>query len=208
MKEIILIGAGGHAGSCIDVIETEGRFRIAGGVGRDVELHQRLCGYEVIASDKDFPKLATEYGYALVTVGQIKSPQKRIHLYEQVRKAGLMLPVIVSPYAHVSKHARIGDGTVVMHGSTVNTNARVGVNCIINSRVLVEHDAAVGDHCHISTGAILNGNVQVGARSFVGSGTVTKHGVSVGADCVIGMGSVVRHNLPEETTFWPGGGNG
>ena len=32
-SEIILIGAGGHALSCIDVIETHGLYRIAGLVG-------------------------------------------------------------------------------------------------------------------------------------------------------------------------------
>ena len=54
MKDIVLIGAGGHAASCIDVIESEGRFRIAGLVGVKSELHLRLCGYEVIATDDVF----------------------------------------------------------------------------------------------------------------------------------------------------------
>lgn len=44
MNDIVLIGAGGHASSCIDVIEAEDRFRIAGLVGTDAELHQHLCG--------------------------------------------------------------------------------------------------------------------------------------------------------------------
>jgi hypothetical protein len=71
--DIILIGAGGHAASCIDVIESDGRFRIAGLVGTAKELHQRFCGYEIIATDSDLQRLAREYRYALVTVGQIKS---------------------------------------------------------------------------------------------------------------------------------------
>jgi FlaA1/EpsC-like NDP-sugar epimerase len=72
MLDIILIGAGGHAASCIDVIESDGRFRIAGLVGTDKELHQRLCGYEIIATDRDLQALAKEYPFALIAVGQIK----------------------------------------------------------------------------------------------------------------------------------------
>ena len=208
MKEIILIGAGGHAASCIDVIETEGCFRIAGLVGLEEELHQRLCGYEVIATDKDLHKLAAEYRHALITIGQIKLPQTRVDLYQQAREAGFTLPAIISPHAYVSKHARVGDGSIVMYAAMVNANASVGANCIINSRALIEHDVSVGDHCHVSTGAILNGNVHVGTASFIGSGALTKHGVSIGANCLVGVGSVVRHNLPGGAIFWPGSEHG
>lgn len=204
MRDIVLIGAGGHAASCIDVIESEGRFRIAGLVGVASELHQRLCGYEVIATDDALCELAKEYRFALITVGQIKSGESRIRLYRYACEAGFEMPVIVSPHAHVSGRAFVGPGSIIMYGALVNANAKVGSNCIINSRALVEHDAEVGDHCHISTGAILNGNVRVGEASFIGSGTVTKHGTSIGPGCLVGMASAIRHDLPDGTRYWPG----
>ena len=37
-NKLILIGAGGHARSCIDVIEQEGKFKITGIVGLESEL--------------------------------------------------------------------------------------------------------------------------------------------------------------------------
>ncbi|MCA3135717.1 MAG: NeuD/PglB/VioB family sugar acetyltransferase [Rhodocyclaceae bacterium] len=208
MKDIVLIGAGGHAASCIDVIEAEGRFRIVGLVGTESELHQRVCGYEVIATDGELRRLAGEYRFALITVGHIKSVQTRVRMYEAALQAGFELPVVVSPKAHVSAHARIGAGTIVMFGALVNANARVGVNCIINSRALVEHGAEVGAHCHVATGAILNGDLRLGAASFVGSGSVTKQGVAIGTGCVVGVGSVVRHDLADGVTYWGPGCNG
>ena len=204
MNPIVLIGGGGHAASCIDVIETGGKFRIAGIVGMDGELNRRVCGYEVIATDQDLSKLAAEYRYALITVGQIKSAENRIRLYRQAREAGFEFPYISSTYAHISKHAHVGAGSIVMHGAVVNANARVGENCIINSRALIEHDTEVGDHCHISTGAILNGNVLIGDCSFIGSGALTMQGISIGANCLVGIASVVRHDLPDETSNWAG----
>jgi sugar O-acyltransferase (sialic acid O-acetyltransferase NeuD family) len=207
MKDIVLIGAGGHAASCIDVIESEGRFRIVGLVGMKSELNQRLCGHEVIATDDALRELAKEYPCALITVGQIKSSESRRRLYREAREAGFEMPVIVSPYARVSSHASVGPGSIIMYGAMVNANAKVGSNCIINSRALIEHDAEVGDHCHISTGAILNGNVRVGETSFIGSGTVTTHGISIGAACLVGMASVIRHDLPDGTSYWPGRSN-
>lgn len=196
-----MIGAGGHAHACIDVIEQHAQYRIAGLVGMPEEMHTQHLGYSVIATDDDLAELAESNQYALITVGQIRSPGSRVRLYQRATDLGFQLPVIIAPTAHVSRHATIGAGTIVMHGAIVNAGARVGANCIINTCALLEHDATVEDHCHISTGAILNGDVYVGARSFVGSGSIIKEGVSLGNSCLVGMGLSVRHNQADHARF-------
>ena len=198
---LILIGAGGHAHACIDVIEQHAGYQIAGLVGMPDELHDHHLGYTVIGTDDDLPELAKTIQYALITLGQIKTPAHRIRLYEQVVALGFQLPTIIAPSAYVSRHASLGAGTIVMHGAIVNAGANVGQNCIINTCALLEHDATVADHCHISTGATLNGNTAVGSGSFVGSGSVVKEGLSLGQGCVVGMGLAVRHNQPGNAKF-------
>lgn len=199
--DLILIGAGGHAHACIDVIEQHGQFRIAGLVGKPEEIHTRHLGYSVIATDNDLLQLSKEYQYALIAVGQIGSPDSRIRLYQQAIELTFQLPVIIAPSAHVSRHATIGAGSIVMHGAVVNAGAQVGINCIINTCALIEHDASVEDHCHLSTGVIINGGVKIGAGSFVGSGSIIKEGVMLGKGCVVGMGISVRHNQPDHARF-------
>lgn len=199
--KIILIGAGGHAHACIDVIERHGQYQIAGLVGMPEEMHTQHFGYTVIATDKDLLELVKAYQYALITLGQIKTPDHRIRLHQQATTLGFNLPAIIAPSAHVSRHAAIGAGTIVMHGAIVNAGATVGNNCIINTRALIEHDATVEDHCHISTGAILNGNVSIGAGCFVGSGSVIKESVTLGKHCVVGMGLSVRRNQADHARF-------
>lgn len=198
---LILVGAGGHARSCIDVIEQQGQYQIAGLVGLAEQKHTQQLGYAVIASDNALVELAESYQYALITIGQIQTAEHRQRLYQQAAQCGFQLPVIIAPTAHVSRHASIGAGSIVMHGAIVNAGAKVGNNCIINTRVLIEHDTKVEDHCHISTGAILNGDVSVGAGSFVGSGCVIKEGVSIGKGSLIGMGLSVRHTIADDTRF-------
>lgn len=198
---LLLIGAGGHAHACIDVIEQHGRYQIACLVGLRAEIHALHLGYTVMATDDDLPELAKANHYALITLGQIQSPANRIRLYQQATTLGFQFPVIIAPTAHVSRHATVGAGTIVMHGAIVNAGANVGNNCIINTRALIEHDATVEDHCHISTGAILNGDVSIGAGSFVGSGSVIKEGVSIGKGCVVGLGLCVRHDQADHSRF-------
>lgn len=200
-SELVLIGAGGHARSCIDIIEACGEFRIAGLVGQANELRLNKSKYGIIATDSELAALAKRYKYALVAVGQIQSPDTRIRLYEDAINNKFIMPAVISPLAHVSKYAYIGEGSIVMHGAIVNSGANVGCNCIINTRSLVEHDAVVEDHCHISTGAIINGTANIGVGSFIGSASVLKEGVRVGKRCVVGMGVVVRNHLDNGSKY-------
>jgi sugar O-acyltransferase (sialic acid O-acetyltransferase NeuD family) len=199
--QLLLIGAGGHARACIEVIEQQGMYQIAGLVGMPEERRTQHLGYTVIATDRDLPELAKVYQYALISVGQIRSPNARMRLYRLAKDLGFKLPGIIAPTAHVSCHATIGMGSIVMHGAIVNAGAKVGDNCIINTRALVEHDATVEDNCHISTGAVLNGDVRVGSGSYVGSGSVIKEGILIGKTCLVGMGLSVRNNQPDHTFF-------
>ncbi len=190
-ESILLLGAGGHARSCIDVIEQEGRYTVGGLVGLPQEVGSRVLGYTVLGTDGDLPDLLPRFARVLIAVGQIKSPEARMKLHALLEARGSSLPVIVSPRAYVSEHAQVGAGTIVMHGAVVNAGARIGRNCIINSHALVEHDAVVGDHCHIATAAVINGDVSIGAGSFIGSSACLRQGVSVAERCVVGMGQLL-----------------
>lgn len=198
---MILIGAGGHARACIDVIEQQGQYQIAGLVGMSDELNTLHFGYSVIATDNDLPKLAKVYQFALIATGQILTPDLRMRLYKEINEMGFQSPVITSPTAHVSRYATIGKGTITMHGAIVNAGVRVGCNCIINTAAVIEHNAMVADHCHISTGAIVNGDAKIGAGSFIGSGSIVKEGVVIGQRGVVGMGLAVRHSQENFVRF-------
>jgi sugar O-acyltransferase (sialic acid O-acetyltransferase NeuD family) len=195
MDEILLIGAGGHARACIDVIEQQDKFKIVGLIEKEKTEMENCLGYPIVGIDSDLVKLRKNYEYALITIGQINSPEPRKKLYRLLKKLDFKLPVIKSPLSYVSKHANVIEGTIIMHGSVVNANAKIGRNCIINNQSLIEHDAVIDDNCHIATGAIINGEVEVGEGTFIGSGVVTKQCISIGNNCVIGAGIVVKRNI-------------
>ena len=192
MKPILLIGAGGHCKSCIDVIEQIDEWQVAGIVDRKDSGVTDVLGYPVIGCDDDLAELIKQYEYALITVGQLFSADLKIRLFNQLKTLGFKQPSIVSPLAYVSSHSKVGEGTIVMHHAIVNAAAIVGNNCIINSKALIEHDAVIENHCHISTGAIINGGVIVGEKSFIGSHATTKQMIVIPVQSFIKAGVVVK----------------
>lgn len=190
-RDLILFGAGGHAKACIDVVEQANFYKIMGLVGLPSERGQCFFEYVVIADDSEMGSLSQKFSNALISIGQIESPDLRARLYKQACSFNFYFPVIISPHAVVSKYATIGAGTIIMHGAVVNAGAIIGENCIINTHGIVEHDVLVGDHCHVSTRSTLNGGVNVGAGSFIGSGAVVREGIVIPERSFIKMGSAV-----------------
>jgi sugar O-acyltransferase (sialic acid O-acetyltransferase NeuD family) len=186
--KLVLIGGGGHCASCIDVIEQEGRFEIAGIVDPALA-GETLLGYPGLGGDEALARLRASCDHAFIAVGQIKTPSVRQRLFANAKALGFRLPTIVSPRAYVSRHATVGEGTIIMHDALVNARAVIGNNCIINTKALIEHDATIEDDCHVSTGAIINGGTRVRKGSFVGSNAVTKEGVQTPEGAFIKAGS-------------------
>lgn len=190
--KLILVGGGGHCKSVIDVIEQTGIFEIIGITDVQEKIGTTLFGYPILGPDEIIKTLHNNIDAVHITVGMVGISNKRALLFSEFKNAGLKFPVIQSPLAYVSKHAKIGAGTVIMHHAVVNAGAIIGENCIINTKSLVEHDAVIGDHCHIATGAIINGGVIVGNGSFIGSGSVSKQNSVIPENSFIKANSIIK----------------
>lgn len=200
-ENIILIGGGGHCKACIDVIETQGKFSIAGIIDVKEKLHQKVSEYEISGCDEDLPRLIKQYKNYLLTIGQIKTAEKRKTCFDYLKKLGAIFPVIISPSAYVSNKASIGDGTIVMHNVFINSGVDIGSNCIINTGAIIEHDVKIEDNCHISTGAIVNGQCLIGESTFLGSGSTTINNINIKKNTFIGAGSCVVSSITESGSY-------
>lgn len=190
MKDILLIGGGGHCKSVIDVIEKEAKYNIVGIIDKKELINQEVLAYKIIGCDDDLKELREKFQYALVTVGHIESNALRVKLYKLLKELDFHIPTVISPLAYVSKHATVDEGSVVMHHALINADAKVGKNCIINSKSLVEHDAVIENNVHISTSATINGGAIVKENTFFGSGAITKEYTTISG--FIKAGSVVK----------------
>ena len=190
MKDLILVGGGGHCKSVMDVAESAG-FNILGVLDRPEFVGKDVLGYKIIGSDDDIPKYVSKAEF-IVTVGFIKNPDIRIRLFNQIKSAGGKLATIIASTAYVSKYAQLGEGSVVMHKAFVNADCKIGANAIINTLANIEHDCVVGDNAHISTGVMVNGGCNIGCNVFIGSRSVVANCVSVCDNVIVGAGSFIR----------------
>ncbi|MDR1475042.1 MAG: hypothetical protein LBI30_00765 [Holosporales bacterium] len=196
MRDLVLIGGGGHCRSCIDVIELENKFRILGVLDDNLRVGVPIGRYSVIGNDSDAEKIAEKQGGGgicfLVTVGFLKTLETRKNIFERFKNK-VNMATVISPLAYVSKYASVGRGTIVLHHAMINFGAKVGENCIINSKALIEHDAIVEDHCHVSTAVVINGSVKIGHSSFVGSNSTVVQCMEIANSSFIKANRIVKN---------------
>ncbi len=193
LSNIILIGGGGHCKSCIDVIESQKKYKIIGIV--DNLKKNKILKYKIIGKDEDLINLKKRSSHAFISVGQIKDYKKKLNLYNKIKKLKFTIPTIISSKSNISKYSTIKKGTIIMHDVNIGPDTNIGENCIINNKTLIEHDCEIKDNCHISTGVILNGNVIIGKNSFIGSGSVIKNNVTIGENVIIGASCYIEKDI-------------
>jgi sugar O-acyltransferase (sialic acid O-acetyltransferase NeuD family) len=192
VKNLYLVGGGGHCRSCIDVIEQTGQYKILGIFDRKKNINKEVLGYKIIGGDEDLKSFIKIENYFLITLGQIKTPGIRKKIYDHLVSLNANLAIIISPRAYVSLHSSIGRGTIVMHDALVNAGVKVGENCIVNTKSLLEHDSVIHNHCHISTAAVINGDCIIEEGSYIGSNAVLKEGMQIPAQSIVSAGSFYR----------------
>lgn len=200
-EKIILIGGGGHCRSCIDVIELENVYEIAGILDFPEKLGDNVLGYPIIGSDEDIDELVLTHNNFFITIGNSATAPIRKELFNKLKNKGKKLPCIISPLAYVSKYAEIGEGSIIMHKAVVNSGARISSNCIVNTSGIIEHDAIVGNNCHVSTSSTINGGVKIGDDCFIASNSVIRDNIQIGDSIIIGMGGVVVADATEKGTY-------
>ena len=194
MEKIIIVGSGGHAISCIDVIVCENKYIIEGIVAKDEQVDQ-LLNYKIIAKDENLEEIRKNISNAFIGIGQIKDHTIRLNCYKKLLNLNFKIPTIKSPNSYLSKYSVVGNGCIIMHGAIINANVDIGENNIINSKSLIEHDTKIGNNCHISTGAIINGGVLIEDNCFIGSGAIIYNNIKISKNSIIPAGKKISNNF-------------
>jgi len=194
MKEnIVFIGGGGHSLACYDIINQNKNLNLVGFVDSrsDVVLKEMGCRY--LGNDDILDELIKKNFFFFISIGQIKSPNKRIEIFDKVKTKGGKFIVLISKFSYISPFASIDKGSIVMNGSVINAKAKIGKNCIINTNTVIEHEVIIESNVHIAPNATILGNARIQEGTFVGSGAIIREGMIVKKNSIIPAGKLLMN---------------
>lgn len=194
-KKAIIIGAGPHSCVIAEILLQTNEYEIAGMIDSST---QPVLGIPVIGNDNDLPRLyESGIGRAFIALGD-NGLREKLALHAQ--KIGFKLVNAISPYAHISAYAQVGQGVAIMAGAIVNPRTVIGDGAIINTNASIDHDCRIGNYTHIAPGCAISGSTKIGSRCFLGTGTRVIDKLTIGNEVIIGAGAAVVGNLPDRCT--------
>ena len=196
-KNVIIIGAGGHAKVIADIIEKSGD-EIVGFLDDNKELGTTVINnYKIIGDlNNRFTMAVTKKDVEfIIAIGDNRKREEISH------SPNLKFYTAIHPSAQIGLDVEIQEGTVVMANVCINSSAKIGKHCIINTGSIIEHDNTIEDCVHISPNAALGGTVKIGENTHVGIGSIVKNNITICQNCIIGAGAVVVKDILEEGTY-------
>lgn len=182
--EMLIYGAGGHAKVIYDCLNSQG-----------IELK---AVFDDNTKLKSFLKLniVTPYTESLfaeddMIIG-IGSNKIRNSLANSVNHS---FGNAIHKTALMAQSTMMGEGSVVLMRSVIQTDSKLGNHVIINTGAIVEHDCVIEDFVHIGPGAVICGHVKIGAGAFVGANATILPGLSIGQWASVGAGAVVLNDV-------------
>jgi sugar O-acyltransferase (sialic acid O-acetyltransferase NeuD family) len=195
MTPLYIIGAGGHGRVVADIAEACGETDIS---FIDTQFPQRSTNlsWPIVGADpQDLPQTSR----VVLAIGN--NAQRRA-MAQSLENKNFEYLTLVHPRAHVSRHARLGKGTVVMPMAVINAGSEVGHHVIVNTSSSIDHDCRIADFVHISPGAHLAGTVTVGEGSWVCLSAAVREGLAIGAGARVAAGAVVVRNVADGANIY------
>lgn len=195
--DVIVIGASGHAKVVIDLIEKQGQFLVTGLIDDNPALNgQEVYGYKVLGNKENL-----QFQHVKLCVLAIGDNRVRDDIAQWLAKNDFALAkAAIHPSAQLARGASIGDGSVVMAGSVVNSDTIIAKNTIINTGATVDHDCIIGNAVHIAPGSTICGGVSVGDLTLIGAGAVIHPNVKIGKNVIVGAGTTVLKDVDDNVS--------
>lgn len=191
-RQLIIIGAGGHASNIVNVALSL-NYSILGFI-HNQRAREKLFEYPIFCDLNDIDNLENyEFCLALGDNYQREKYLKEI----QKKYPFAKFPTLIHPTASIGPYSQIDVGTIIMPNVVVNTNVIVGSFCILGSQSCVGHDARLANFSSLSPAAIIAGNVNLGYRSTIGLGAKVREKVIIGNDTILGANSFLNMDLPD-----------
>ncbi|WP_373999516.1 acetyltransferase [Bdellovibrio bacteriovorus] len=167
-KEILIVGAGGHAKVVTELINESKEWQIAAYIDESCT-HSSFYGAPIMRTFSEakltFPMVTS----AFVALGDNDARQRWQELLE---KSGYGLPWIAHSSSVISSTSLIGSGTLIAAKAFIGAQTSIGKGCIINTGCIVDHDVTIGNFTHLSQAVTLCGGSKVGGNCTIGPGSV------------------------------------
>ncbi len=196
-KNIVIIGASGHASVIIDIIEQNNQYNILGLIDSYKPKNSRLFDYKILGAETDILQLiqTKQIFGGIVAIGDNSTRKLMVEKIKTIAPDFSFINAI-HPSAIIGKGVTIGFGNVIVAGTIINSNSNICNHCIINTKASIGHDSTLASFSSVASGATLGGGVKIGESAIICLGSTVLGNLTIGKHALLGAGAVAVKNIP------------
>jgi len=204
MKNVIIIGAGGHAAE----------------IDEYIKYSQKVSGkndLRVVGFLDDNPANYERYGFTAPLMGGVKNHQViEGHFYiigianlkyrrlfvDRYKAEGADFVSIIHCGAYISPSSSIGEGCIIGPNVNIGPKVIIGKYNIINSRSSLGHDTILGNYNFVSPNVCFSGFTEIGDENLFGINSATLPGIKVGSNNKIAAGMILDQDIGNDSVVF------
>lgn len=193
MRDIVIIGAGGHARPVISAISEINKWNIVGIIDLNFNGQQEvvmtipiLGGINII---KNYDPIKTD----IVVASGDNSLRSNLQKIGNLNK--YHFPNLVHPTAYVDKFATIGLGNFIGPYAYIGAMAKIGNGNLINTKASIDHEVVLGNFSQLAPSSVVCGRSKIGDKVLIGANATILHGLEIADETVVGAGAVITQNI-------------
>lgn len=197
MKNICIIGSGGHAHSLLSLIQRSGLYQPIGFLDSFRSVGSHVYGLPILGGIDDIAELKSivTFDHVVIAIGD---NYRRKLLTKKVKSliSTISFPSLVDPTAILSSNVTICQGAVIMAQAYVGPGSVLGQGALLNTKASLDHDCTMKPFSSLAPGVITGGFVRIGSCASLGIGSTIIQRVHIGTHTVIGANSLVLRDVP------------
>lgn len=165
MREVVLIGMGGHGKVVLDTILSNSQTDIKVIGFLDDGNIEEIVGIRKLGNISEWKKYQDKKFHIAIGNNEFRS--------KLVKELGdERLITIIHKTAYVSSMSELGIGSYIGAMVVINPESKIGKASIVNTGTIVEHNCELGDYVHLSYRVLVGSESKISSNSLIDMGRV------------------------------------
>ena len=191
MKNILIIGAGGHSRVVISILQEMGNLNVVGVFDpRFSGEEENILGCSVLGHPSAISNYPPSDHSIVLAIGSNSIRRELSQAFNDYD-----FPNIIHPLAYISPSANLGNGNFIAPFAHIGPKVSIGSHNILNTSSNVEHESVIGDFCQLGPGSVICGRCCLHNGIFIGANATVIENLSLATSVTIGAGSVIIRSV-------------
>jgi len=200
LKKIIIFGAGDIAEEVNNYLTLDSDFEVVA-FTQDIKFIKKssFMNKPLVPFEKIQNNFSPKNFKMFIAIGYTDFNQLRFRKYKEAKSKGYELISYISSKASLIGNQSIGDNSLILENTSVQTTAKIGSNVFLWCNNLIGHHVVIKDNVYVAGNCVVAGSSLIGKFSFLGVNSAITHGIKIGTSSFVGANTLVNENLKKNS---------